>query len=113
MSEIIRRFKTKATDKEGDRVRFSLIWAWARRADLVLTTDALICGDWRIPYTEIDEAVVVAVGLVPGGRVGHLLRVRHRGRTYQFQSKPDSYWRGSLLPLGSAASRSPFGWRRA
>ena len=41
---------------------------------------------------------MVAVGLTPRGRVGHLLRVRHRGRNYQFQLKPDSYWRGSLNP---------------
>ncbi len=96
-SEVIYQCRTRATNREGDRLRFSLNWALARRAELRLTTSALECGDWTIPYDRIDDAVLVAV---PFGRDNaYNLRIEAMGTTYQFQLKSTSPWRFVLDPF--------------
>jgi hypothetical protein len=72
---------TKATTAEGENLRCSLNWIVARRAMLKVMPDALVCGDWRIPYDKIDEAVLFSIwSIFPG----FLLRVRVAGTIYQF-----------------------------
>jgi hypothetical protein len=101
MDEVIYRCQTKATDREGDRLRFSLNWALARRAELRLTASALECGDWFIPFDRIDDAVLVAVPTRFG--TSYSLRIEAIGTTYQFQLKSmsplrfvlDPFWLGS------------------
>jgi hypothetical protein len=58
MSKPLHRCMTKATLAEGDEIRRSMSWAFARRGFLEIWPDALACGDWVIPYSEIDEAVL-------------------------------------------------------
>jgi hypothetical protein len=97
MPEIIFRCRTKATCREEGRLRFSLNWAFARRAKLVLTDKELVCGDWRIPYSEIEDASLVTVPTLFGP--ARNLMVRWRGRTYQFQLKSESLWRMVIHPF--------------
>ena len=97
MSDIIFQCSTKATSREDDRIRFSLNWAFARRATLVLTGQELVCGDWRIPYEEIKDAVLVSLPTLFG--TARNLMVSWRGRIYQFQLKSESFWRMIVHPF--------------
>ena len=84
---------TKATTAEGENLRCSLNWIVARRAMLKVMPDALVCGDWRIPYDKIDEAVLSSIwSIFPG----FLLRVRVAGTIYQFGLNWNSYWKKKL-----------------
>src|SRR5262249_44742989 len=71
--------------------RFSLNWAWARRAYLLVTETALTCGDWRIPYEEIEATSLVIVPF--GFEKFRVLMVRWQGRTNQFRIPSESIWR--------------------
>ncbi len=85
---------TKATTAEGEDLRHSFNWMMARRGFLKVMPDALVCGDWRILYEEIDEAVLFHVKaiLLPG----FVLRVRTKGKTYQFGLNWGSFWKKEL-----------------
>lgn len=84
---------TKATTAEGENLRCSLNWIVARRAMLKVMPDALVCGDWHIPYNKIDEAVLFSIwSIFPG----FLLRVRVAGTIYQFGFNWNSYWKKKL-----------------
>jgi hypothetical protein len=89
--------RTKATWQERDRIRFSIHWAFARRAKLALMTEELVCGDWRIPYTEIEDATLVSVPTLFGP--ARNLMVWWQGRVYQFQLKSESWWRMVIHPF--------------
>ncbi len=91
MDDIPFRTRTKATHREGDRLRSSFNWMFARRAGLTLGQDRLTCGDWCLPYAEFDRAAVVSVRSEFGP--GLTLMVWHRGRVYQFQMRSESSWR--------------------
>jgi len=102
---------TKATTAEGDDVRYSVNWVVARRGILKVMPDALVCGDWRIPYEEIDEAVLFSVTsffFLPG----FVLRVRSRGTIYQFGLNWNPFWKRELpFPVTREKGRlglSPF-----
>jgi hypothetical protein len=97
MPETIFQCRTKATWREGDRIRFSLNWAFARRATLVLTDEALVCGDWCIPYEEIADAALVSIPTLFG--TARNLMVWWQGRIYQFQLKSESFWRMKTHPF--------------
>jgi len=97
MEEVIFRCKTKATNREGSRIRFSLNWLFARRGELILTSDALVCGDWWIPYEKIEDAVLVSVP-TPFGTACNL-EVTASSVTYQFQLKSESLWRMKVHPF--------------
>ena len=58
ISEVVYRCKTKVTDREGEHIRHSINWLFARRGELCLTDRAIECGDWTIRYAEIDDAVL-------------------------------------------------------
>jgi hypothetical protein len=96
METTLYRCKVKATDREGDILRSSLNWAFARRGELRLTDRAIHCGDWYIPYTEIDDAVLLAVPLRIGTSCN--LGVKSRGKTYNFALRSTSAWRWRLDP---------------
>ena len=97
MSELLHRCRTKATTAEGDHLRHSLSWIVSRRAPLVLYADRLECGDWTIPYEDVEGAVLVSFWSFP--LPGHILRLRAHGRTYQFGLDRNRFWKGEL-PLG-------------
>ncbi len=95
MTEPIYTCFTKATTAEGEEIRRSMNWALARRAQLRVMPDALECGDWRIPYAEIDEGVLFRVPtalLIPA----YVLRVKSKGKIWQFGLNPGKFWRGEL-----------------
>jgi hypothetical protein len=97
MNDVIFRTRTKATDREGTRLRSSFNWMIARRAALVLGPDALTCGDWRLPYAEFEAAALVTMPTPLGD--ARTLMVRCRGRTYQFQLRTESAWRVVTHPF--------------
>jgi hypothetical protein len=84
---VLFRCRVRGTAREGDRIRLSLNWTFSRRADLVLTDSELTWGSWSIPYTEIEDAVLVRMGAL-----WWRLIVRGRGKTYQFILPPASIW---------------------
>lgn len=106
MDGVLFRCRVRGTAREGYRVRLSLNWAFARRADLILTESELVCGDWAVPYAEVEDAVLVGVPV--GGGLGEQKRliVRGRGRVYQFilpfvsvwswKAAADPFWDGPL-----------------
>jgi hypothetical protein len=95
MSEILFQCRTKATWREGDRIRPSIHWLFARRANLVLTDEAMICGDWQIPYHEIRDAALVKV--MPPLALSYRLVIWWNDRVYQFLLPSASWW-GVTLP---------------
>jgi hypothetical protein len=97
MNDVIFSTRTKATNRQGDRIGSSLNWLIARRAALVLGPDALTCGDWHLPYAEFESATLVTIPTVFGA--ARLLMVRCRGRTYQFQVPTESAWRVVVHPF--------------
>jgi hypothetical protein len=97
MDEVVYRCRTKATDKEGDHLRLSVNWAFARRGELRLTRTAIECGDWTIPYDTIDDAALIGVPTNIGN--AYTLRVKSMDKTYQFQLKSISSWRWVLDPF--------------
>jgi hypothetical protein len=97
MSDTLFRTRTKATDREGERIRSSLNWLVARRAELVVGPDGLTCGDWRLPYAEFESATLVTIPTRLGD--ARTLIVRCRGRAYQFQLPTQSVWRMAVHPF--------------
>ena len=84
---------TKATTAEGENLRYSLNWVVSRRAILKVMPDALVCGDWRIPYDQIDDAILFSIWtLYPG----FLLRVRSGETVYQFGLNWNPFWKKEL-----------------
>jgi hypothetical protein len=84
---------TKATTAEGEDLRRSFNWVVARRAILKVMPDALLCGDWRIGYDRIDEAILFSIGsIIPG----YLLRVRSGETVYQFGLNWNPFWKKEL-----------------
>lgn len=94
MGKPLHRCLTKATTAEGEEIRHSLNWVVSRRAILKVMPDALVCGDWTIPYQDIEDAVLFSVWstFVPG----FVLRVKSRGKVYQFGLNWNPFWRREL-----------------
>jgi hypothetical protein len=95
MAELLYKCLTKATNAEGDQMRFSVNWALARRGFLKVYEDRLVCGDWTIPHTEITNAVLTSFRstlFIPG----HVLRVDTAERTYHFGLHGSKFWKSDL-----------------
>ena len=84
---------TKATTAEGDNLRLSFNWVVARRGILKVMPDALVCGDWTIPYSQIDEAILFSIWT---SFPGYLLRVRSGGTVYHFGLNWNPFWKKEL-----------------
>ena len=100
---------TKATTAEGDGVRRSVHWALSRRGILEVRPGALACGDWLIPYGEIEEAVLYSVRqmLIPG----YVLVVKSRGILYQFGLNWGPFWSRELpFPVRRERARLRYSW---
>ena len=76
---------TKATTREAGPPRFAASWLAARRGRLLLFRDRLVCGDWVVPYTAIQGAVLYRLRGLVGGSV---LEVSTATTTYQFGLNP-------------------------
>jgi hypothetical protein len=107
MSKLLYKCMTKATTTEGDNIRYSLNWVFSRRGFLQVFADHLECGNWVIPYSEIQEAVLVRTRqmLIPG----YVLRVKARGQIYQFGLNPSKFWTGEL-PFRVTREESPLSY---
>lgn len=108
MSEVLFRFRTKATDREGDRLRFSLNWLWARRGELRFTDRSIECGDWIIPYESIDDAVLLVIPTLLF--TAYNIRAKSRGKTDNFQLTAPSVWGWQQDPF--LVNEAPFAIRR-
>ena len=77
---------TKATDREGDGVRYSHNWVTARRGMFKVYEDGFSCGDWHFDYSEVDEAILYKTKqmFIPV----NVLVVKAKERTYQFGFNP-------------------------
>ncbi len=73
-------------------------WITAKRAALILTDDALVCGDWRIPLTSVTAAKLI---LVPNWSMRALvLQVTTTDQHYNFGLLYDPAWvQQTVLPL--------------
>ena len=84
---------TKATTAEGENLRRSFNWVVARRSILKVMPDASVCGDWKIPYNQIDEAILFSIwSIFPG----FLLRIRSGETVYQFGLNWNAFWKREL-----------------
>ena len=100
---------TKATAAEGDDVRRLQNWLLSRGGILVVGTDSLACGNWRVPYDVIDEAVLFRVRhmFIPG----YVLRIKTRDTTYQFGLNWGRFWSRELpFPVRRERARLGFSW---
>jgi hypothetical protein len=107
MCELLHRCMTKATTAEGDDIRRSVNWVFSRRGFLKVYTDRIECGDWTIPYDQIDEAVLFRTSsmFIPC----YLLRVKAQGQIYQFGLNPGRYW-SRELPFPVVRENKRLGW---
>ena len=105
MTDLVHRCKTKAMVAEGDQTMASWRWAVSRRGTLKVFADRLECGDWSIPYTDIEESILRSgAGLL---FPGYVLQVRTKDKTYQFGLNPMPFWKGDLPFSVRRARRSP------
>ncbi len=84
----------KATIKEGEKIRSSLNWAFSRREMLYVMSDSLRCGDWEIPYSEIEDSKIYSVPWLFTN--AYVLVVKIKGQIYQFGLNPGRFWKGDL-----------------
>jgi len=87
---------TKAVIADGDQLRTGPKWITSRRGILKLYVDRLECGDWKIRYDDIDEAILSSIR-TPILRIpGYVLAVRTSGSTYHFGLNGWRFWKGPL-----------------
>ena len=75
-------------------------WVFAHWARLIVTASELRCGNWSIPYAEVEDAELVTAATDRGVNTRRLI-FGYRGRTYQFvlnpfRFSPDPFWDASL-----------------
>jgi len=73
--------------KSNDVAQYEIGWATARRGVLMLTTKELVCGDWTIPLSTIQEATLLHIS---GGSI--LKLSTNDGLHYQFGMQRNSAW---------------------
>jgi hypothetical protein len=86
MSTPLYKCWTKATTRETGVPRRSYNWAFARRAWFKVFSDKIECGDWNIPFSEIQQA-----GVYRGKQMFmpiQILEIQTSGGTYQFGFNP-------------------------
>jgi len=86
---------TKVTRAEGNQLKYGPNWILARRARLKLFEGHLICGDWNIPYSAINKAVLYSIRstfFIPG----YVLKLETSEKTYHFGLNCGTFWKGDL-----------------
>ena len=97
MSELLHKCMTKATAAEGDQRRYGPNWLLSRRASLKVFDDHLECGDWRIDYSEIKNAVLCSFHTFFLRIPGYILTVETKHQTYHFGLNGwGRFWKGDL-----------------
>lgn len=88
---------TKATTAEGDQRKYGPNWVTSRRGSLKVFADRLECGDWRIDFTEIKDAVLFSFRSFFLRIPGYILTVETEDRTYHFGINGwGRFWKGDL-----------------
>ncbi len=95
MSEPLFQAMCKATTAEGDQLKVGPNWIVARRGRLKLFEDHLACGDWQIPFADIQLAELNSVRSAFFYR-GYVLKVETAERTYHFGLNGNRFWEGDL-----------------
>ena len=97
MSELLHKCMTKATTAEGDQRKYGPNWVTSRRGLLKVFDDHLECGDWRIDYAEIKDAVLCSFRSFFLRIPGYILTVETDDRTYHFGLNGwGRFWKGNL-----------------
>jgi len=94
MTEIVHKSLVKARKSSSPTVAPSGGWLFVRRARLKVTEEGLICGDWEIPYSEIEEAVLRSYSFL--WTKSYLLRLRAKDAQYEFGISPSKFWKGEI-----------------
>jgi hypothetical protein len=94
MEKIIHKCMVKATKKEGENIRCSLNWAFSRRGILYVMSDSLKYGNWKIPYSEIEESIIYSMPWLFS--TAYVLLVKSKGQIYQFGLNPGGFWKEDL-----------------
>jgi hypothetical protein len=79
----------------NEEAQYEVGWATARRGVLMLTTKELVCGDWTIPLSQIQEATLLHIS------GGSLLKISTKdGLHYQFGLQRNPGWEEqTVFPL--------------
>ncbi|MCW0218070.1 MAG: hypothetical protein OJI67_07080 [Prosthecobacter sp.] len=93
-SEPIHRCMTKGVKGAPDQFEYGLSWVTSRRAILKVFPERLECGDWNIPYSAIELAVLLETKqwFIPC----YVLKVQAADTAYQFGLNPNKFWKGDL-----------------
>jgi len=84
MAELLHKCMTKATTAEGDQRKYGPNWITSRRASLKIFDDHLECGNWDIPYSEIQNAVLCSFRSFFLRIPGYILTIETTDKTYHF-----------------------------
>ena len=95
-TEVVIADGTKARKlKSDEEAQYEMGWATARRSVLILTSYGLVCGDWTIPLSSIQEATLLKIS---GGSLLQVSTVD--GMHYQFGMQRNPAWEEQkVLPL--------------
>ena len=86
MTEPIYKCLTKVTNKAAGTPSHSFNWVISRRGWFKIFTDRIECGNWKIPFAEVQEMLVYRGKqmLIPVT----VLQIETSGETYQFGFNP-------------------------
>ena len=77
----------KASDREAGVPRDSANWVTSRRGLFKVFQDRAEVGDWKIPFADVDRAVLYRFPYFPFGKAS-VLELEADGRTFQFGFNP-------------------------
>ena len=95
--DTIYRCRCRALENQGDEVRLSFRWLLAHWDELRLTRAALEWRNWRIPYEEIEDAMIYRYPFFMGKPSTLVIWVR--GTNYHFQIQSISRARYVIDPV--------------
>lgn len=112
MSTALHKCQTKATTAEGDQRKHGPNWITSRRGSLKVFDDRLECGNWRIEYPEITNAVLYSFRSFFLRIPGYILTVETDAKTYHFGLNGwGKFWKGELpFEVSREKGRLKFTW---
>lgn len=97
MADHLHHCMTKATTAVGDQRRHGPNWLTSRRGMLTVFADHLECGNWRIDYSDITDAVLFSFRSTLLRIPGCILTIATPDRTYHFGLNGwGRFWEGEL-----------------
>ena len=93
-AEPLYRCMTKGVKGAAEEFKYGMKWITARRAFLKVYQDRIECGDWILPYSAFEEAVLFQTrsGLIPC----FILKIRTSNNAFQFGLNGNKFWKGDL-----------------